>query len=169
MNPSSNQDFNGSEDTRTRADFQPAHYPRVNGQSAPPLGARERNDRIKLEFLAVYYGLNCQHARLLELRTQSNLGQKSGEERMALQTVERWLITRDELEDRYAPFGVIAQPVVNDGFTVDLKISFGNVDAAGRLRSEMFTLTTTVPIPLPGGIRFKDLAVRIEGPGINPE
>jgi hypothetical protein len=73
------------------------------------------------------------------------------------------------LEDRYAPLGVIVEPVVEGGFTVNLIISFGNVDAAGRRRSEAYTITARVPIPLPEGIRLEDLRVKIEGPGINPQ
>jgi len=45
----------------------------------------------------------------------------------------------------------------------------GNVDAAGRRRSEGYTITARVPIPLPAGINFEDLPIKIEGPGINPE
>jgi hypothetical protein len=86
-----------------------------------------------------------------------------------LQEIEKVLIVIDGLEDCYAPFGVIAEPVVKRGFIVDLKVSFGNVDAAGRRRSDLYTITARVPIPLPEGIKLKDLPIKIEGPGIDPE
>lgn len=156
------------EDPRGRADFQPRHYPRVNGGEPPSPVATEQNDRIKLEFLAVYYGLNCEHARLTEVRRQPDSELRRNDETKILQEVEKLLILRDKLEDQYAPFGVIAEPVVNDGFTVNVKISFGNVDATGRLRSDFYTISTCVPIPLPKEIRFEDLTIKIEGPGINP-
>jgi hypothetical protein len=158
----------GSTDPRSRADFQPRHYPRVNGQEPPPPTATERNDRIQLEFLAAYYDLNCENARLLEARREAVPPARGETEKKILQNVERLLIVRDGLEDQYAPLGVIAEPIVKDGFTVNVILSFGNVDAAGRRRSELYTITARVPIPLPEGVRFEDLDLRIEGPGINP-
>jgi hypothetical protein len=158
----------GFTDPRSRAGFQPPHYPRVNGQEAPPPTATGRNDRIKLEFLAAYYDLNCAYARLLAVRQEADSPARREAEKKSLQNVERLLIVRDGLEDQYAPLGVIAEPVVKDGFTVNVILSFGNVDAAGRLRSEMYTLTACVPVPLPEGFKFEDLDVKIEGPGVNP-
>lgn len=155
-------------DPRTRADFQPRHYPRLNGQEAPPPAATERNDRIKLEFLAAYYELNCVHARLLAARQAAASPARGETEKNILQNVEQLLMVRDGLEDHYAPQGVIAEPIVKDGFTVNVILSFGNVDAAGRCRSELYTISTRVPIPLPEGVKFEDLDLRIQGPGINP-
>lgn len=156
-------------DPRKQTDFHPQHYPRVNGHDAPPAEATERNDRIKLAFLAAYYGLNCAYSRLLETRRSMDSPERRKAEKMRLQTIEQMLIVRDRLEDRYAPFGVIAEPVVKNGFTVNVKIGFGNVDAAGRRRSDCYTITACVPIPLPGGVKFEDLPIEIEGPGIRPE
>jgi hypothetical protein len=68
------------------------------------------------------------------------------------------------LEDEFAPFGVIAQALMEDGCIVDLVMSFGNEDVAGRLRSDCYTITAYVPIPCPAGIRLEDVAIRIEGP-----
>ena len=155
-------------DPRGLQDFAPQHYPRVNGGEPPSPGAAEQNDRIKVEFAAAYYALNCEHARLVALRTQPDSAERRTDEKKLLQKIERLLITRDALEDFYAPFGVIAEPIVNGGFTVDLNISFGNVDAFGRLRSDCYTITACVPIPMPEGINFDELPVTIEGPGIPP-
>jgi hypothetical protein len=157
------------DDPRNRSDFRPQHYPRVNGQPAPPPGATERNDRIKLEFLAAYYDLNGAYARLLEARGHPDSPERRDAEKKCLQATERLLIVRDSLEDKYAPLGVIAEPIVKNGFTVNLNISFGNVDAAGRLRSDYYTVTACVPIPLPEGVRLEDLPIKIQGPGIDPE
>jgi hypothetical protein len=157
------------DDPRSRSDFRPQHYPRVNSQDAPLPDAKERNDRMKLEFAAAYYALNGGYAGLLEARSRPDAQERREAEKQCLQAIEQILILRDRLEDQYAPFGVIAEPVVQDGFTVDMRISFGNVDAAGRRRSEEYTLTAQVPIPWPKRIRFEDLPIRIEGPGINPE
>ena len=167
MNPRSTQQQPCTlADPRLRSDFAPIHYPRLHGQDTPPVGATERNDRIQLEFLAVYYGLNCEHSRLLELRGRPAADQLPEEEKEILRAIERLLVVRDQLEDTYAPLGVLAEPIVNDGFTVTVRIGFANRDAAGRLRSEMFTLSTCVPVPLPGGLRFEDMPISLQGPGI---
>lgn len=154
-------------DPRNRPDFQPQHYPRANGLEASPPSSAGPNDRIKLEFLAAYYDLNCAYAQLVEVRQEAESPARREIEKNLLQNVERLLIIRDCLEDRFAPSGVIAEPVVKDGFTVNVILSFGNVDAAGRLRSEMYTITACVPIPLPEGVKFEDLDLRIEGPGMS--
>ena len=159
----------GPEDPRSRGDFLPEYYPKANGSDAPPIGAADRNTQLMFEFLAAYYHLNCEYARLLQVRAVPASTQRQEAERKSLQAVERLLIIRDSLEDQYAPFGVIADPVVVGGFTMNLIFSFGNVDAAGKRRSEEYTITARVPIPLPDGIHFGDLPIKIEGPGINPE
>ena len=157
------------EDPRRCADFLPQFYPTANGKEAPPLDSPGQNDRIVLEFLAAYYHLNCEYSCLLEVREQSPSPQRDEAERKRLAGIEKVLIVRDALEDRYAPFGVIAAPTVREGFTADVKISFGNVDAAGRRRSDVYTLTAFVPIPLPKGTKLEDLPLKIEGPGFDSE
>lgn len=159
---------NGFIAPRNRTDFQPRHYPEVNGQAAPLPNTTGRNERITLEFLMAYYELNCEYAQLVAVRQQPESPARREAEKKLLQNVERRLILRDGLEDQYAPLGVIAQPVVKDGFTVNVILSFGNVDSAGRLRSELYTVTACVPVPLPNGYKFEDMDLKIEGPGINP-
>jgi hypothetical protein len=170
MTPTPETDvMSGVPDPRSRNDFLPHHYPRANGKEAPPIDAAAQNDRIQLEFLAAYYELNCEYTRLLEVRNRPDSPQRSEAEREQLKAIEKVLVLRDGLEDRYAPFGVIAEPVVKDGFTVDLKVSFGNVDAAGKQRSDLYTITAFVPIPLPKGAKIEDLPIQIEGPGLSRE
>jgi hypothetical protein len=157
------------DDPRSGSDFQARFYPTANGQAGPDVGANEPNDQITLEFLAAYYRLNLGYVQLVEARKSPDPIRRREMEKECLQSIEKVLILRDSLEDRYAPFGVIADPVVKDGFTVDLKIQFGNVDAAGRRRTETYTLTAYVPIPLPQGATFEDVHMQIEGPGFNGE
>ena len=156
-------------DPRSRPEFNPQLYPCVNGQDAPAPGATERNNRIKLKFLAVYYGLNCEHARLEKLRAQPETGQRRKGELNILRDIERLLVLRDALEDEYAPLGIIAEPVNQDGFTKDLIVTFGNEDAFGKLRSDLYTINACVPVPLPEGILFEELDITIEGPGLSPQ
>lgn len=159
----------GFDDPRGRVDFRSQHYPTANGKAAPPIQSTERNDQLVLAFLAAYYDLNCQYAASLEVRAKPQSAERVAAERNCLQTIERALLARDRLEDRYAPFGVIAEPLIENGFAVDVKFSFGNVDATGKARSEIYTLTACVPIPLPTGAKLEDLPIKIEGPGISPE
>src|SRR5438874_7972871 len=109
------------EDPRPCADFLPQFYPMANGKEAPPLENAGQNERIVLEFLAAYYQLNCEYSRLLEVRNQPPSSHRTEAERKCLQDVEKVVMIRDGLEDRYAPLGVIAQPAVRDGLTVNLK------------------------------------------------
>ena len=50
-----------------------------------------------------------------------------------------------------------------------MKVSFGNRDAKGRRRSDIYTLTAFVPVPLPKGTKFEELPLKIEGPGFDSE
>jgi len=52
---------------------------------------------------------------------------------------------------------------------VDVKFSFGNADATGRLRSDLYKITAYVPIPTSAGDKLEGLTVKIESPGIGPE
>jgi hypothetical protein len=170
MNSESDPNFsNAIEEPRRRRDFQPQFYPNANGKEAPAVDAPGRNDRLVLEFLAVYYELNLAYHRLVETRQAPASPERKQAEKKCLQSVERLLILRDSLEDQFAPLGVIAEPVVQSGVTVNVKFSFGTVDAGGRRRSDWFTITTCVPVPLPPGVTFEELPIQIEGPGINPE
>jgi hypothetical protein len=140
----------------------------VNNEEPPAPDAAERNDRIKLEFAAVYYALNSEHARLAALRRRADSLERRANEKELLLKIERLLVARDELEDFYAPFGVIAEPFAKDGFTVNLNVSFGNVDAFGRFRSDCYTIAACVPVPLPAGVNFDELPIIVEGPGVRP-
>lgn len=160
-NPQSDQIM----DPRSRHDFRPEYYPTANGEPAPSPDATQRNERIKIEFLTVYYDLNCLYGQLLDARKTVGFSERKAAERNTLQAVERLLIFRDTLEDRYAPMGVIADPVVDRGFTKDIQFSFGDVDAAGQRRSELYTISAYVPVPIPEHTRFADLPMRIVGPG----
>ena len=157
------------EDPRNSRDFVARLYPKTNGGEAPSADAPGLNDRLVLQFLAAYYQINSRYTRLRKVREQKASVRRDQREREALQAIEVALRHRDALEDRYAPYGVIAEAVVKDGFAVDVKFSFGNTDAAGRLRSDLYKITAYVPIPMPEGTNFEDLAVRIQGPGIEPE
>jgi hypothetical protein len=135
-------------DPRGAAGFHQGWYPSANGGEAPAAGARDRNERIQIEFLAVYYELNVGYAALLEVRAARSGEGRCGAERRQLRGIERGLRRRDALEDHYAPLGVVAEPVMREGFAVDVRFTFGNVDASGRLRTEGYVTSAYVALPV---------------------
>ncbi len=140
------------------------YFPTTNGLESPDASSSDRNSRIMGEFAEAYYEINRRYAKLLQLRAKSLPTGMAVQEREQMQNLEQALKSRDELEDRYAPLGVIVEPVMRAGFAVDLKCGFGNVDEQGRKRSELVTITGSVPIPLPSGAKLEDYLVSIEGP-----
>ena len=140
-------------DPRQRKDFCSKYYPKANGGDGPPPDSAARNDGIMSAFRAAYYGLNCEHARLRELRAATGCVDREKAEKECLRAIEKALIIRDGLEDRLACFGVIAEPIVEDGFAVDLKFTFGDVTAAGRRRSELLVSSADIAIGLPLGVK----------------
>jgi hypothetical protein len=147
----------GVEDPRGRGDFRPEFYPKANGGDDPPPEATSRNDRIRIEFRAVYYRLNCEYARLQEARASAESSGRAKMESECLRAIEKILILRDGLEDHHAAFGVICEPVVTNGYAMDLKFTFGDVTATGRLRSVPLESSGAVAIRLPPGIDIQKL------------
>ena len=144
-------------DPRTSRNFDPARFPKVNGQEPPDPKSTEPNASIILEFLSIYYVLNQRYAKLLEVLRLEPSPVRQSQERRALQAIEEALRIRDSLEDRYAPYGVIAEPQQHDGFTIDLWFTFGNVDAAGRRRGEPHVSSACLTFPLPSGMEMGPL------------
>ncbi|MSU62692.1 MAG: hypothetical protein EXS31_09890 [Pedosphaera sp.] len=153
-------------DPRESAGFASEYFPTTNGKESPVASSSDRNSRIMGEFAAAYYDINRQYAKLLQIRAEPPRTGMADREREQMQNLERALRSRDELEDRCAPLGVIVEPVMRAGFAIDLKCGFGNVDALGRTRSELVIITGSVPIPLPPGARLENYLVSIEGPSI---
>lgn len=151
-------------DPGSRQEFQHKFYPLANGKPGPPANAEDRNDRIMLEFLAVYCELNRAYSKLLDVRRSLESPDRGRAEDAVLREIEKILIERDDLEDRYAPFGVLVRPETNEGFTVDLRFGFGNADSRGKPRTDLYRLAAEVPIPLPPGAKLEDYIVDFEGP-----
>jgi hypothetical protein len=110
-----------------------------------------------IEFQAAYYDLNCHYSRLLAVRAQGETPEVKNAEYECLRAIEKALIIRDGLEDEYASSGVIAEPVVMDGYTMDVKFTFGDVTAAGRLRSAPIMSSAMISIELPPGVEIEKL------------
>jgi hypothetical protein len=151
-------------DPRSMPDFQERFFPLCNGKPAPLPANSKGNERIMLEFLALYYQLNRIHLKLSNIRAATESPERAQSESNCLRELEKVLIQRDALEDHYAPCGVVADPLVKDGFILDIRFSFANVDSRGRPRGDLYRLTADIPIPLPPGAKLSDYIVDFEGP-----
>lgn len=131
-------------DPRSEEDFDPRFYPKADGASATSTESSDRDDWIKLEFCAVYYRLNQLHAKLTEMR--GNAGEPDGESCAPelMQEIEKQLRLRDELEDRYSPYGVIAEAIAKDGFTVKIKFTFGDRTVLREQRTRLVSSTALI-------------------------
>jgi hypothetical protein len=125
---------------------------------------RTRNQRLQRDFLAVYYNLNRENARLLEIRSRPmSRARREKEERAQLRRIDHALQRRDALEDHCAPLGVIAEPAMRDGFAVDLALTFGNADAQGRPRTDKIQIFSTfIPVPLPSDFPAQSLLAELQ-------
>jgi hypothetical protein len=141
-------------DPREAPDFHAEFHPTANGKPAPLPGASEPHDRLALDFLAAYYEINRGYAHLLAIRAERPSERRPDRERAALQAIEIALRNRDELEDFYAPYGIIAEPVLQEGIAVDVRFTFGDVDSAGHKRNQPHFSSTFITIPLPPGVKL---------------
>jgi hypothetical protein len=116
------QEISAVKDPRIGSEFRPQFLPLSDLGDPPPVGTPQRNDCIRLEFLCAYYELNVAYARLLAAREDQFSEERSGIRR----EIERLQMIRDQLEDRYAPYGVIAEPAFARGFAVNVAFTFPN-------------------------------------------
>lgn len=143
-------------DPRKVRDFNPDWYPKADGGEAPAADSSDACDQIRLKFLTVYYELNCGYARLQAFRSANpkKPGTTQPGELTALKQIEELLRRRDALEDQFAPLGVIAEPVTQQGFTLDVRFSFG----AERREPDLpgvFYSSAYITIPLPPGVNLQ--------------
>jgi hypothetical protein len=141
-------------DPRKAPDFHADFYPTANGKATPPARSTDANHKLVLEFLAAYYEINRRYARLSRIRAQRPSANRQRRERESLTEIEAALRHRDELEDRYTPHGLVAEPVMKNGFAVDLQFTFGNVDSEGRARNQARFSSATIQIALPPGVKL---------------
>jgi hypothetical protein len=148
-------------DPRGLPDFVPSLFPLANG-IAPAASADPRNDQVVLAFLAAYYELNVRWIELRELRSRPHQPGFAEAERTALQTIEAALRQRDELEDRFAPYGIIAEPVLRDGIALDIQFTFGSVNAMGRFRAQPVVSSGELTFNIPS--RQRRIGLKPPGP-----
>ena len=148
-------------DLRLLPDFVASLFPLANG--APPAASADpRNDEVVIAFLAVYYKINVRWMELRALRDNAHAPQFPQREREALQAIEAALRERDELEDSWAPHGIIAEPIMEDGLTRDILFTFGSVNAAGRFRAQPFVSTANLTFQVPE--KYRRRGIKPPGP-----
>lgn len=98
-----------TDELRPRCDFSPAS----------DADAATCNPMLE-EFITAYHVINH---RVRELRAIQAAPSSADQEHAAQQDVERALLERDAVEDRYARLGIIATPIVRDGFIREIRLS----------------------------------------------
>ena len=107
-------------DPREKPRFRPAFYPLSDMSDPPPQDTDSRNHCIRLRFLSVYYELNVLTASLQSEGISADEKEHLEGEFTSLKKA------RDELEDFYAPLGIIAEPTFVEGFAGNINFTFPN-------------------------------------------
>jgi hypothetical protein len=138
----------------------PGHplYPNCDGKPWNNRGG-DSQSTVKFQFVEAYFRINLAYAQLLAFRKKrrppSATPKAFGMERTLLQQIEKAIVFREALEDRYAPRGILATPVYRDGFTVDVR--FTDFQTGQQQGGPLIISSSSVriTIPLPAGLRSK--------------
>ena len=120
-------------DPRTLAQYDETLVPLCDGEDLPPQETNDRQLRRVIEFASIYYQMN-------QLRVLAEAARDTGnavEERQLLERIRSVSRQRDALEDRYAPEGFLAEPVMDGDRCIDLKFNWAGkepTDSAFRRR-----------------------------------
>ncbi|MBX3743786.1 MAG: hypothetical protein KF833_00610 [Verrucomicrobiae bacterium] len=95
----------------------PGAMPACDGGAWPAADTSDADGRQQIEFLAAYYRLNRLHRALEECRAGAA---GPGAEAVLVAALHRAIEFRDRLEDRCAPVGFDAEPVMRGNQAVDL-------------------------------------------------
>lgn len=137
---------------RTRRGSAGLPLPRCDGAPASRLDRHDKLTEIKLKFLKAFARINQAYARLAALPKQARTPALRSKHRRALQAVERAILRREILDDRYAPRGIVAVPAYREGFTVDVRFTSPQA-AASRRWTVLSSASSFLSIPLPPGLR----------------
>jgi len=77
------------------------------------------------------------------------------QERTVLMEIERAIVAREKLEDRYASRGVFVTPVYRDGFTIDLRFTDRKSGPPNSGPVIVSSASVRITIPLPPGFCAK--------------
>ncbi len=149
-------------DPRTSPGFVRSLFPLANGAPPAAASADPRNDQIVMTFLAAYYEINVRWMELRAVRSRPAAPGFLDQERATLQAIETALRQRDELEDLYAPHGIIAEPILEEGIARDILFTFGSVNAAGLFRAQPIVSSANLSFHVPE--KNRRLGVKPPGP-----
>lgn len=103
-------------DPRLMPDFDAAYLPLCDGGPVPQLNSDNLHSDRMIEFASIYYAMN----RAMDAAQAAKSGGDALAEQEALRKVCRLSVLRDALEDRYAPQGFLAEPLLSEGLYVNI-------------------------------------------------
>ena len=109
-------------DPRKLPDFNPAWLPLCDGGKAPPMDTDRPALQRVIQFAAQYYAMNRAVAAIEAGRAASD----ADAEIAALKDLRSASHARDALEDRWAPEGFLAEPVMEGARYVNLLFTWAN-------------------------------------------
>lgn len=119
---------------RNVAGFNPRLYPSCDGGPFELVPRADRHRRIKARFLAAYHRINVEYTRLRAVRQSKSRPGRTHSERRVLQALERAIVARETLEDRYASRGIVATPFYHDGIAINVRFQCPGAPAAQPYR-----------------------------------
>jgi hypothetical protein len=138
----------------------PGHplYPDCDGKPWNNQGADSRSKVIS-QFVEAYFRINLAYAQLLAFRKKRRAASQTPKslaiERIILQEIEKAIVFREALEDRYASRGILATPVYRDGMTVDVRFSDFQTGQQQGGPLIISSSSVRITIKLPAGLRSK--------------
>ena len=126
----------------------PGHplYPACDGEPWKKRGRSDPQTTMKRQFLDAYFRINLVYARLMAFR-KKRPSKAFGTERAILRQIEKAIVFRETLEDRYAPRGIVATPVYRDGFTIDVRFTDFKTGEQGPPITSSSSVRITIALP----------------------
>lgn len=112
-------------DPRGSENFDPAFLPLCDGAEVPAPTSDEPQVRKIIEFAAVYYAMNQAVTNAAEARVKGDFAAETA----ALADLREASHVRDALEDRYAPEGFLAEPLMRGSQYENLVFSWAGKPA----------------------------------------
>ncbi len=108
----------------------------MDGRHVDAFETKDPIHQRKIQFLALYYQLNkCCDALAAARKRGINVAR-------SLRLLEKWLRIREDLESQMAPRGVIAEPLLKNGRTINLFFTAPTPEKPGR-----YSMCLKVPLP----------------------
>jgi len=123
-------------------------FPTCDGRAARKLPRNEKMRSIKLAFLEAYFRINREVARLRTLRQAATTAQTKSRERRLLQGIEKAILAREALDQKYAARGVVAVATYREAMTVDVAFNVPRLpDPQWGVVSSSTSVRLSFPLP----------------------